>query len=139
MVAARYEAFLRAHTKQIRHSGRDFFEHLKGTHDLLRDWGNPEYLCLAGLFHSIYGTQFFKHKTLSLEQRDALIDLIGVKAEALAYLFCTQDRRKFTDGELLEIEAANLIEQHGLSEAMRKKLLSSDISPAAKLAVESAT
>jgi (p)ppGpp synthase/HD superfamily hydrolase len=135
MVAAKYETYLRAHTKQVRHSGRDFFEHLKGTHDLLCDWGNPEYLCLAGLFHSIYGTQFFKHKTLSLDQRSELAALIGDKAEHLAYLFCTKDRRTFTDPDLLEIEAANLIEQRGLSEGMRRKLLKSNISPAAKLAV----
>jgi hypothetical protein len=39
------------------------------------------------------------------------MNLIGAEAEHLAYRFCVEDRRKFTEPDLLEIEAANLIEQ----------------------------
>jgi hypothetical protein len=136
MVAARYETFLRERTRGINHSGRAFFEHLKGVHDLLRDWGNPEHVCVAGLFHSIYGTQYFKHRCLPLNRRAELVDLIGVEAECLVYEFCTQDRARLRDPQLLEIEAANLIEQGGMSQETRRKLLRSAISGSAKLALQ---
>jgi hypothetical protein len=136
MVAAHYEAFLREHTRGTRHSGREFFAHLKGVHDLLRDWGNSEHVCVAGLFHSIYGTQYFKHRCLPLNRRAELAALIGVEAECLVYEFCTCDRARLRDPQLLEIEAANLIEQGGMSQETRRRLLRSDISGGAKLALQ---
>ena len=74
---------LDAHKTQ--HSGRTLFEHLKGVHDLLRDWDNEEVVCLAGLFHSIYGTNTFKHQ--SLQERERLTEMIGEHAELLVHLF----------------------------------------------------
>ena len=50
---------------KTRHSGRTLFDHLKGVHDLLRDWDNEYHVCIAGLFHSIYGTNTFKHQSMS--------------------------------------------------------------------------
>jgi hypothetical protein len=132
----RYLAFLDA-AHDVPHSGRTLLAHLKGTHDLLADWGAPEHVRVAGLFHSIYGTSSFKHQTLSLDRRGELRELIGPEAENLAYLFCAArrpaawvangllERPMLTDrftgnvhkltrqqlGELLWIEAANLTEQ----------------------------
>jgi len=110
---------------KTRHSGRTLFEHLKGVHDLLRDWDNPTDVCLAGLFHSIYGTNTFKHQ--SLHDRGALVNMIGVKAELLVHHFATGDRPLFESVEdkamrkqLMEIEAANLLEQGSTSGALRK-------------------
>src|SRR3546814_18378901 len=54
--------------------------------------GNPQTICLAGLFHSIYGTAHFRHATLPFSQRRVVKNLIGAEAEALAYLFCVTDR-----------------------------------------------
>ena len=103
---------------QTPHSGRTLFEHLKGVHDLLRDWGNDEDVCLAGLYHSIYGTNTFKHQ--SLKERERLVEKIGDHAEFLVYCFSTKDRPLFESvedpvirGQLMEIEAANLYEQGG--------------------------
>ena len=100
------------------HSGRSLFEHLKGVHDLLRDWDNAEDVCLAGLFHSIYGTQTFKHQ--SMTDRTKLAAMIGDHAEFLVHCFSTRDRPLFESiddpvvrGQLMEIEAANLLEQGG--------------------------
>jgi hypothetical protein len=31
--------------------------HLLGTCKLLMEWNNPEYVCDAGLYHAVYGTQ----------------------------------------------------------------------------------
>jgi hypothetical protein len=94
-------------------------------HDLLRDWDNPTDVCLAGLFHSIYGTNTFKHQ--SLHDRGALVNMIGVKAELLVHHFATGDRPLFESVEdkamrkqLMEIEAANLLEQGSTSGALRK-------------------
>ena len=134
MVDKRYEDFLVEHlrTQNIRHSGRTFFTHLKGVHDLLRDWGAAEPVCVAGLFHSIYGTNSFRHQALLLKERSKLQALIGPEAESLVYVFCTSNRpATWFDGsldgrpelpKLLEIEAANLIEQGDRSPVLGKLL-----------------
>jgi hypothetical protein len=49
-------------------------------------------LAAAGLFHSIYGTSGFADGTLALVDREALAQIIGAKAERLAYLFCARTR-----------------------------------------------
>jgi len=116
---------------QTPHSGRTLFEHLKGVHDLLRDWGNSEDVCLAGLYHSIYGTNTFKHQ--SLKERERLVEKIGDHAEFLVFCFSTKDRPLFESvddpvirRQLMEIEAANLYEQGGndktLGKLMRQKI-----------------
>ncbi len=117
------------------HSSRSLLVHLEGTFNLLKKWDNCETVCIAGLFHSIYGTNSFKKETLLLADRDRVRTVIGNDAEELVYLFCVSTRNflrsaidnsdtlknRFTgedikiDGALLklllEIEAANLLEQ----------------------------
>lgn len=118
------------------HSGRTLMEHLIGTQDLLEAWGNPPGICAAGLFHSIYGTQYYRVRSADPADRTRISDVIGIEAEVLAYLFCTSDRALFFGqagaGEptvfdreaeatvpvtkeqltaLLEIEVANCVEQ----------------------------
>ncbi|MBF4519552.1 hypothetical protein IRZ71_24710 [Flavobacterium sp. ANB] len=117
------------------HSSRNLLTHLKGTYTVLSDWGNPQEICLAGLFHSIYGTSSFKKKSINLDKRVMVQDIIGVDSEELVYLFCVTNRKflqqidnenmelynRITDENvkisneilksLIEIEAANLIEQ----------------------------
>jgi hypothetical protein len=162
MVEARYRTFLldHLHAGDVRHSGRTFFEHLKGTHDLLRDWGNPEPICVAGLFHSIYGTWHFHHQAFPIEQRSALRAIIGEEAEFLAYVFCVTERPKaflanagrpqisiqdhYTNNliqlspsdlcNLLEIEAANLVEQGGNRQSLHQ-LQQTRISAAAQAGI----
>jgi hypothetical protein len=147
MIDERYTRFLidQAHADAIRHSGRTLFEHLCGTHDLLREWGNDKPVCNAGLFHSIYGTKHFRTQAWPLTDRDTIRELIGPHAEMLAHAFCTLDRpRAFFeanfdgDNELVsalrEIETANLLEQ-GSKSRWLSKLHESDISASAKLAI----
>src|SRR5262245_6602475 len=122
MVSAYHEAFLVQRTAGIKHGKRAFYVHLKGVHDLLRDWGNCEEVCLAGLFHSIYGTQYFKHGVLDREDvvdRMELNGLIGLHAAHLVLRFCSEERKTMTDPQLLEIEAANLLEQGAVKAAAR--------------------
>jgi hypothetical protein len=89
---------------------------------------------MAGAFHSIYGTEKFKVKTLPLERRSEAKVFIGERAEELVYLFGLSyrhglfdltdagpyeahlpslDRRvqiaRATYSSLIEIEAANIV------------------------------
>ncbi|MGT2431868.1 DUF6817 domain-containing protein [Cupriavidus basilensis] len=121
---------------EVHHHGRPLTEHLVGTWRLLRTWGNPAPVAIAGGFHSVYGTEEFRTRTLPLSARATVASLIGEEAEGLVYLFCLADRRslfKLRDegpfhlqlpatGEqvevkygvyaaMLEIEVANIVEQ----------------------------
>jgi hypothetical protein len=114
--------------------------HLLGTYDLLRGWRNPEYVCDAGLYHAVYGTQPLNklgipHKEYSPYDRPRIREIIGNESERLVYLYgaCDRDylypqiggpkavyRDRFTGGilelsrntlgELLEITLANELE-----------------------------
>lgn len=83
---------LRSGAMQTAHSGRTLFDHLLGTYNMLFHWGQPQAVCLAGLFHSIYGTNAFLRQSLQASQRAELQAVIGIEAEALAWLFCNIDR-----------------------------------------------
>jgi hypothetical protein len=54
--------------------------------------GCDDDLCRAGLFHSIYGTEKFQGFKLDLSQRSELAEMIGGRAERLAYWNCEMDR-----------------------------------------------
>ena len=128
------------------HSRRTLIEHLRGTHHLLEEWGNPPHVCAAGLFHSVYGTYVFDKQSADMSMRERIREVIGGDAEWLVYVFCVTDRRCFYDhlGEsrfllrdmvharelelerdtlaaLIEIEVANMIEQ--IPRRSRKKAL----------------
>ena len=103
------------------HSGRTLLEHLVGTYKILDEGFAPLHVCDAGLFHSVYGTAYFKPKTISLDNRDIVKDIIGEEAENLVFMFCVISPPRFEnimslqDGqlrdELLMIEDANREEQ----------------------------
>ena len=68
-------------------------EHLQRTERILRAWGSREALCLAGLYHSVYGTEGITGALVPLAARSAVVRIIGAEAEALAYRFgaCARD------------------------------------------------
>ncbi|MGD9851489.1 MAG: DUF6817 domain-containing protein [Nitrospirales bacterium] len=78
----------------VPHSKRKLLDHLIGTHNLLKSWETPYETCLAGLFHSIYGTVHFMNQTVSITSRKTIQDLIGQEAELLVFLFCVTDRQE---------------------------------------------
>ncbi len=82
-------------TAEIDHTGHDFLRHLIAVHDLLAAHGVDEELAVAGLFHSIYGTERFQDFCLPLSERDRIRQLIGSRAERLAWLNCVMDRASF--------------------------------------------
>lgn len=90
------------------HTGRSLRDHLIGTFTLLKAWGNDQDLCLAGLFHSIYGTVVYTRASADLAERGTIRCAIGSRAEELAYLFCACDRRHL----LSNVEKTDTFELH---------------------------
>jgi len=72
----------------VEHSHGNFHPHLLGVYQYLCERGQPEHVCLAGLFHSIYGTDGFQEFNLPLSRRADIQELIGCDSESLVYAFC---------------------------------------------------
>ncbi len=133
------------------HSGRALLDHLVGTWRLLKEWGCEEQVCLAGLFHSVYGTSIYRHRSVSAHERGAVRALIGARAEELAFVFGVIARPNAWSGalthgkatlhgvddalltleprmldDLLELEIANLVEQ-GDGEAIFDTLIAGGV------------
>lgn len=112
---------LRSMTDSIEHLDKTLFEHLYGTYRLLKNQKKPEYLCLAGFFHSVYDTGYFQFG--SNYDRKTLKNEIGDQSEVLVFEFCKMKNRTndllhnsqnwSTDiyKDLLDLEIANMIEQ----------------------------
>lgn len=81
--------------EKIPHSGKSYLAHLIAVHRFMKDRGCNEELCQAGMFHSIYGTQKFQGFKLEVDQRPVVRQLIGDRAEKLAYLNCAMQRETF--------------------------------------------
>ncbi len=79
------------------HSHVTLLEHLLGVRALLEEWGARPALCDGGLFHSVYGTEFFPAQSVSDDDRDAVRAVIGDDAEEIAWLWCTIRRRSLVD------------------------------------------
>src|SRR6185436_3210797 len=83
-------------TEDVQHSGeKGFLAHLIGVFKDLESWGCDRDVCRAGLFHSIYGTEKFQKFCLPLDRRDEVRQLIGDRAERLAYANSMMDRPSF--------------------------------------------
>ena len=81
--------------KNSSHSSATLIDHLIGVHDILKDWGAPQYLQDAGLFHSVYGTVWFKQQ--STNNRDDVKVLIGKQAEQIVWEFCNLNLPRYTE------------------------------------------
>ena len=84
-------------SKNVIHTNENepFDAHLIGVNDLLRGWDVPHHVQLAGLFHSVYGTEGFdpgKSFVVPYTSRPTIIDAIGAKAERLSFIFCVLER-----------------------------------------------
>jgi hypothetical protein len=83
--------------------GADAFPHVSGslarhlvqTERLLRSWQSRDALCLAGLYHAVYGTDGIRGSLAGLDRRNAIAAIIGAEAEALAYLYGACARATF--------------------------------------------
>jgi hypothetical protein len=64
--------------------------HLVHTYELLRRWGSPSHVCLAGLFHGLYRAEVFPAAPSAApspsQAREQVVRAIGSRAENLAWL-----------------------------------------------------
>ena len=81
--------------ENVPHTKKTFLAHLISVYRLMEDRGCSEEVCRAGMFHSIYGTERFQGFKSPLERRAEIRDLIGERAERLAYLNCAVNRASF--------------------------------------------
>ena len=112
--------WIKSKTKNVNHSGSTFFEHLFNTFLILKNKKQSEDCCLAGLYHSVYGTEAFE-VNLYIDEKE-VIDVIGEYANELVKVFCSKDRdakiivnyegmSKTMQYDLLNVQYANYIEQ----------------------------
>ena len=85
---------------RISHTGKTYLTHLIAVYRGLRSWGCDEEVCLAGMFHSIYGTEMFQGFKLPFDRRGEVCEKIGERAERLAYWNCAMDRESFDQAVL---------------------------------------
>ena len=74
------------------------------TEECLREWQAsdgpsmyPDTICLAGLFHSVYGTQGFQAFAYPIENRSKVAQIIGDRGEAAAFYTCAMNRASYQD------------------------------------------
>jgi|APGre2960657444_1045066.scaffolds.fasta_scaffold06880_4 hypothetical protein len=115
----RYEKFinflLEKNCQNIPHSHSNFLNHLIGTFNILKKWKQPEYICIAGMFHNIYGNKYFNPK-LNVT-REEIKKIIGDVSEELVYNFVNCDRTKINEennSELIILNLANSLDQKKL-------------------------
>lgn len=100
-----------------------YINHCLGVYDILIDKKCPKDVCIAGLYHSIYGTCYFNINEISEStDRDIIKNQIGEYAENLVYEMCTLPDRDndvlnnvrnydhHTYKDIVEICLANLLE-----------------------------
>jgi hypothetical protein len=87
VVGARLDLLKSLGFAELQHDSHvPFLSHLMGTRRLLASWGERPALCDAGLFHSVYGTEYFEpDRTPS---REDVVAIIGAEAERIAWLWC---------------------------------------------------
>lgn len=103
--------------EQIDHTQKNYLAHLISVYKLMQAYGCDEDLCRAGLFHSIYGTEKFQGFKLPLDQRAELAEMIGNRAERLAYWNCLMDRGSL-DELLTQTDEPCLLRNRETSEVM---------------------
>jgi hypothetical protein len=72
--------------------GTTLLAHFERTEQLLRSWGNPETVCLAGLCHAAYSSDGFEGQVLDHSSRDIIAEVAGPEVEALVYLYGSCDK-----------------------------------------------
>jgi len=87
-------------TQEVPHYNKNLFQHLINVYNKLRKWRLEEDLCYAGLFHSVYGNEYFTHKVET--DRSVIKNLIGSKAESLVYQY-NNDRNQNKNTRIISL------------------------------------
>ena len=115
-----------AGAERVPHSGGTLYGHLFGVYNILRKRSCPDHVCMAGLFHSVYGTSFFKGNIFNDADRPRVREAIGDDAERLAWIFCKLDRTtlhpdvghvRSVDGEQILVDRADRTALHAIMKA----------------------
>lgn len=77
------------------HLDGSLINHLKGTYMLLKSWDSDPDLCVAGLYHAVYGTSGFDEVIISGDDRNKIRGIIGEDSERIVYSYCACDRDFF--------------------------------------------
>lgn len=81
--------------EKVPHTEKTYLGHLVNVYRLMEAQHCEEDVCVAGMFHSIYGTEKFQGFKLPVDDRPKLREFIGARAERLAYFNCAMDRATF--------------------------------------------
>ncbi len=88
--------FLEGHnTALMGHSNHSLLDHLVGVRTILVDWNADDSLAASGLFHSVYGTESFRQEAVPVDLRPQVREIIGERAEELAYTFGAMAKETF--------------------------------------------
>lgn len=112
--------YIKALTADIPHSGVSLFTHLLNTFYILKNLKVDDSVCLAGLFHSVFGTDYFQ-PNINVD-RETVKHLIGDRALNIVHAMCLQNRNQHIlenlDGvdplmwrDTIYVLYANIIEQ----------------------------
>lgn len=81
------EFLRRTGAEAIGHTGRNLLGHLGEVAAMLERWGARPALRDAGLFHSVYGTEFMRSPIIDSAEREGVRSLIGEEGEEIAWLW----------------------------------------------------
>jgi hypothetical protein len=109
---------------EFQHLNGPLISHLVGTYQNLKAWGSREELCLAGLYHAVYGTAAFNKSLISVSRRHQIAEIIGKEAENIVYYYgaCDRDVLYSQIGQSAEITYTNRFT--GNTETLTQRMLS---------------
>lgn len=82
--------------ERVRHmNGKMFDAHLEEVAALLRAWGAPEAVSVAGLGHTVYGSEAFPVRLKRFVDRKSTRAAVGTWAERLMFAYATTSQRKW--------------------------------------------
>lgn len=107
---------------KIGHFHSNFLDHFIGTFNILKKWRQPENLCVAGMFHNIYGNLYSISKNEYFNpnlnvNREEIKNLIGEAAEEIVFRYVNSDKDTINDSndsELIILNLANRLEHERL-------------------------
>jgi hypothetical protein len=89
------EQLLALGANAVDHLNGSLVNHLHGTYKLLKSWNADYELCIAGLYHAIYGTSGFDKSLISDSHRDKIKEILGTQSEQIVYTYCACERDFF--------------------------------------------
>lgn len=77
------------------HSEKTLLDHLENTERILLEWDQKEAVCLAGLLHSVFGTEVFTNILIPDSDRAEITKIVGQEVADLIFYFGIMERKHF--------------------------------------------